>query len=78
MVEKKFEESLGKLEDIVRKLESGDLTLDESIKAFEEGIRLAGQCSRKLDDAERRVEILLKGEKGWKAEAFEGGETNEG
>lgn len=76
--EKKFEEALLKLEEIVKKLEGGDLTLEESLKAFEEGIRLSGICARKLDEAERRVEILLKGEQGLTAEPFEGGESNDG
>jgi exodeoxyribonuclease VII small subunit len=62
MAKDKFEEALGKLEDIVRKMETGDMTLEESLKAFEEGIKLARLCSRKLDEAERRVEILLKQE----------------
>ncbi len=78
MVEKKFEEALGKLEEIVRKMEGGDLTLEESLKAFEEGVRLSNLCSRKLDEAERRVEILLKEEKGWAAKPFEGGESDDG
>lgn len=60
MAKEKFEEALGKLEDIVKKMESGDMSLEESLKAFEEGIKLARLCSRKLDEAERRVEILLK------------------
>jgi exodeoxyribonuclease VII small subunit len=64
MAKDKFEEALGKLEDIVKKMESGDMTLEESLKAFEEGIKLARLCSRKLDEAERRVEILLKQEEG--------------
>jgi exodeoxyribonuclease VII small subunit len=62
MAKEKFEEALGRLEDIVRKMEAGDMTLEESLKAFEEGIKLARLCSRKLDEAERRVEILLKEE----------------
>ena len=62
MAKDKFEESLARLEDIVRKMEAGDMTLEESLKAFEEGIKLARLCSRKLDEAERRVEILLKQE----------------
>ena len=62
MAKEKFEEALERLEDIVRRMESGDMTLEESLKAFEEGIKLARLCSRKLDDAERRVEILLKQE----------------
>lgn len=64
MAKDKFEEALGRLEDIVKKMESGDMTLEESLKAFEEGIKLARLCSRKLDEAERRVEILLKQEEG--------------
>jgi exodeoxyribonuclease VII small subunit len=62
MAKDKFEEALGRLEDIVKKMEAGDMTLEESLKAFEEGIKLARLCSRKLDEAERRVEVLLKQE----------------
>ena len=62
MAKEKFEEALGRLEDIVKSMEAGDMTLEESLKAFEEGIKLARLCSRKLDEAERRVEILLKQE----------------
>ncbi|HVO67366.1 MAG TPA: exodeoxyribonuclease VII small subunit [Syntrophales bacterium] len=62
MAKEKFEEALGRLEDIVRKMEAGDMTLEESLKAFEEGIKLARLCSRKLDEAERRVEVLIKQE----------------
>ncbi|MBM4271463.1 MAG: exodeoxyribonuclease VII small subunit [Deltaproteobacteria bacterium] len=60
MAKEKFEEALGKLEEIVKRMESGDMSLEESLRAFEEGIKLARLCSRKLDEAERRVEILLK------------------
>jgi exodeoxyribonuclease VII small subunit len=62
MAEAKFEDALAKLEEIVRKMEQGELTLDESLASFEEGIRLARLCSKKLDEAERRIEILLKKE----------------
>lgn len=62
MAKEKFEEALKKLEDILRKMEAGDMTLEESLKAFEEGIRLSRLCAEKLDDAERKVEILLKEE----------------
>ncbi len=62
MAKDKFEEALGRLEDIVKKMEAGDMNLEESLKAFEEGIKLARLCSRKLDEAERRVEILIKQE----------------
>jgi exodeoxyribonuclease VII small subunit len=60
MAKDNFEAALGKLEELVRRMETGDLTLEESLKAFEEGTRLARICARKLDEAERRVEILLK------------------
>lgn len=64
MAKDKFEEALKKLEELVKKMESGDLALDDSLKAFEEGIRLIRFCTGKLDEAERRVEILLKDDQG--------------
>ncbi|MEN6465311.1 MAG: exodeoxyribonuclease VII small subunit [Syntrophaceae bacterium] len=64
MKKEKFEEAFSKLEEIVRKLESGNMSLEESLKAFEEGVRLSRICSERLDEAERRVEILVDGEKG--------------
>ncbi len=70
MAEEKFEEALEKLEEIVKKMESGDLTLDESLKAFEEGIRLSRLCAQKIDEAERRVEILLKTQEGFDVKPF--------
>jgi exodeoxyribonuclease VII small subunit len=60
MKEKKFEEALERLEEIVKKMEAGDMTLEGSLEAFEEGIKLSRLCSKKLDEAERKVEILLK------------------
>ncbi len=60
MPKEKFEDALGKLEKIVSKMEDGDIALEESLKLFEEGIRLSRFCNQKLDEAERRVEILLK------------------
>jgi len=60
MTEKKFEDALARLEEIVRTMEAGDLSLEDSLKVFEEGIGLVRFCSKKLDEAERRVEILLK------------------
>lgn len=56
----KFETSLHKLEEVVKKLESGELSLDDSLKAFEEGVKHAAFCARKLNEAEKRVELLLK------------------
>ena len=60
VAEQKFEDAFQKLESIVKKLEDGNLTLEESLKAFEEGVRLFRFCSKKLDEAEKKVEILLK------------------
>jgi len=62
MAKEKFEDALAKLEEIVKKMESGDLSLEDSLKSFEEGIRLVRVCSRKLDEAQRRVELLLQEE----------------
>ena len=59
-----FETALKRLEEIVRKLESGELPLDSALELFEEGIQLSRFCSSTLERAERRVEILLKTENG--------------
>ena len=64
MAKKKFEESLQELEPIVQRLENGNLSLDESLALFEEGIKLSRLCSQRLDEAEKKVEILLKNENG--------------
>jgi exodeoxyribonuclease VII small subunit len=64
MPKEKFEDALSKLEKIVSKLEEGDIPLEESLKLFEEGIRLSRFCNQKLDEAEKKVEILLKGKDG--------------
>jgi exodeoxyribonuclease VII small subunit len=55
-----FEESLKQLEGIVAQLERGDLPLEDSIKMFEEGMRLSAQCKLELDNAENKVQILIK------------------
>ncbi|HEY6006985.1 MAG TPA: exodeoxyribonuclease VII small subunit [Geobacteraceae bacterium] len=60
MAVEKFETALKKLEEVVRRLEGGDLPLEESLKAFEEGVRQAAFCARKLNEAEKKVELLLK------------------
>ena len=57
---KTFEASLMDLEKIVRELEQGDLSLEESLKLFEDGVRLSRECQERLNQAERRIEILLK------------------
>ncbi len=61
---KTFEEAVARLEEIVRSMEDGKLSLDDSLKAFEEGIALVRLCNGKLDSAEQRVRILLAGEDG--------------
>lgn len=55
-----FERSLGRLEEVVRRLESPQLSLDEAMKLFEEGVELSRECQKQLEEAEGRVEILLK------------------
>lgn len=62
----KFEQAMARLETIVGELEKGDLPLDESLKIFEEGIRLSKTCLKMLEDAERRVEILVQEKDGRK------------
>ncbi len=64
MPKERFEDALNKLEKIVSKLEEGDIPLEESLKLFEEGIRLSRFCNQKLDEAEKKVEILLKDKNG--------------
>ena len=64
MAEKKFEEAMKRLEDIVEDLEGGDLPLEESLKVFEEGMKLLKFCSEKLDEVEKRVSVLIKESEG--------------
>jgi exodeoxyribonuclease VII small subunit len=59
-----FETSLAKLEEIVTQLEEGDLTLEDSLKLFEDGVKLSRECQERLDQAERRIEVLLKDKNG--------------
>jgi exodeoxyribonuclease VII small subunit len=66
-----FEESLKKLESIVDKLEKGDLSLEESLHLFEEGVGLSAACKKELEEAEGKVQILIKQRDGsLKAEPF--------
>lgn len=60
MKKKSFEEALEKLEQITKELEEGDLSLEESLKYFDEGVKLAELCNSKLNDAQKKVEVLLK------------------
>ena len=64
MAKKTFEQSLKQLEKIVQELESGDLPLEKAIKKFEEGIQLSKFCSRKLDETEERINVLMRDEEG--------------
>jgi exodeoxyribonuclease VII small subunit len=64
MTDLKFEDCLTRLEQIVGQLEGGTLSLEDSLKVFEEGIQLARHCAKYLADAERRIEILAKDEGG--------------
>ncbi len=66
-----FEESLKKLETLVDQLEKGDLSLEESLKLFEEGVQLSAACKKELDAAEGKVQMLIKQRDGTlKAEPF--------
>src|SRR5436309_2043132 len=60
----KFEDALHRLEQIVDRLEAGNLPLEESLKVFEEGVGLARRCARYLEDAEKRIELLTRDENG--------------
>lgn len=64
MNEIKFEEAMAGLEAQVKKLEGGNMTLDESISAFEEAVKLVKVCNERLETAERRVRILVEGADG--------------
>ncbi len=67
-----FEDSLKKLQEIVEKLEKGDLPLEEAMECFSEGIQLAQFCHKKLEEAESKVQMLLKDQQGgWAAAPFE-------
>ncbi|WP_455392945.1 exodeoxyribonuclease VII small subunit [[Eubacterium] cellulosolvens] len=65
-----FEQALEKLEGHVRTLEQGELTLNESLSIFEEGMKLAKFCNRKLDEAEQKIEVLLEKNGGLVKEKF--------
>jgi len=72
MAEQKFEKDLEKLEEIVEALETGGLSLDDAMKRFEEGVKLARKCEKALCEAEKKIEILVKNAHGEiVAESFE-------
>ena len=64
MAEQKFETAMKRLEEIASKMEAGDLPLDEQLKLFEEGIKLSRLLNKQLETAERKVELLVKDDKG--------------
>ncbi|MGH7775000.1 MAG: exodeoxyribonuclease VII small subunit [Candidatus Binatia bacterium] len=61
---KKFEEALEELEKVVERLESGELSLEDSLAAFEEGVGLVKYCNQKLNEIERKIELLVKDKEG--------------
>ncbi len=79
MPEKKrsFEESLQCLEEVVQKLEAGDMTLDDSLKLFEEGIKASNVCRRMLEEARKRVQKLVTENGGFRLEPLDGEEDEE-
>lgn len=62
--EKTFEDNLKELEEIANNLESGNLNLDEAIKEFEKGMKLSKECTKKLDLAEKKINILVENDNG--------------
>jgi len=72
MAEVKFEEALKKLEKIVEDLENGDISLDEALKKYQEGIELSRLCSQRLETAKKKIDSLVKNKKGeFELKAFE-------
>lgn len=72
MAEKNFEEAMQRLEEITQGLEKGDLSLEDSIAIFEEGMKLAKFCTKKLEEAEKKVTRLIKeGEGKFSQQPFE-------
>ena len=66
-----FEEAMKKLEEITAELEKNDLDLDTSVSKFEEGMKLSKECSNMLEEAEKRISVLIKTEDGVEEEDFE-------
>jgi len=77
MTEKKFEAAMKELEEIVKRLESGDLSLEESLKIFEQGIALSRYCFKKLEAAEKKISILINDEGGIRQEPFQAEEIED-
>lgn len=66
-----FEDSLARLEELVELMESGELSLEDSLKAFEEGVKLTRDCQKALDQAEQSVQLLLEKNGGFTLEPFD-------
>lgn len=64
MAVEKYEEAMARLEEIVEKLEKGELAIEEALKAFEEGMQLVAFCTKKLEEVEKRVTLLMQGSGG--------------
>ena len=77
MKEIKFEEALKSLEKIVSDLETGDMSLEESLSRYEEGIKLSKVCSRQLEAAKSRVELLMKSGSKFSIKPFDESSTEE-
>ncbi len=77
MAKKTFESALNRLEEITRELEEGDLSLENSLKKFDEGITLADYCNTKLTEAKTKVDILLKKNGKLTAEPFDEAESGD-
>ncbi len=70
MAEKTFETAVARLEEITEELESGDISLEESLKRFSEGVKLAAWCEKELEQARLKVEMLTREDGSLKAEPF--------
>lgn len=66
-----FETALSRLEEIVDRLEEGDLELEAALSAFEQGVALSRRCAEQLAQAERRIEVLVRESEGWQTQPFE-------
>ena len=69
-----FEQSLAELEQLVQQMESGDMSLEQSLKAFEKGVKLTRECQKALTEAEQKVQVLLEENGQLKTESFTGEE----
>ena len=72
-----FEKSLAELEALVARMEAGELSLEESLKAFEQGVRLTQQCQQALGEAQQRVQVLMQQDGELRTEPFNPGEAGD-